>query len=147
MSTKFRNLKKFALMSWTCTKCENIAANFKQNYTRKLCIAFKITFPCCFSLGSNLLFQISSKKCFITSTTGITLVFTMLPTFCNFSNRCFLYFEIAVQNDLITRVGQIELQKLCCKSELWIHRLIIHSISLCIISRIRWAMIKFFNAQ
>ena len=34
-------------------KCENNAV-FKQNYTAKLSITFKMAYSCCFSLGGNL---------------------------------------------------------------------------------------------
>ena len=34
-------------------KCENNAV-FKQNYTAKLLITFKMAYSCCFSLGGNL---------------------------------------------------------------------------------------------
>ena len=57
-------------MSETAEKCENIAI-FKQIYTLKLFIAFKMTYYCCFSLGGNQDFQFL-KKNFITSTTEQT---------------------------------------------------------------------------
>ena len=57
-------------MSETAEKCENNAI-FKQTYTLKLFIAFKMTYYCCFSLGGNQDFQLL-KKSFITSTTEQT---------------------------------------------------------------------------
>ena len=50
-------------------KCENNAV-FKQNYTAKLLITFKMAYSCCFSLGGNLDFLDFLKKSFITPTTG-----------------------------------------------------------------------------
>ena len=40
-------------MSEPALKCEN-NASFKQIYTLKLFIAFKMAYSCCFSLGGNL---------------------------------------------------------------------------------------------
>ena len=40
-------------MSEPAQKCENYAI-LKQNYTLELCIAFKMAYSCCFSLGGNL---------------------------------------------------------------------------------------------
>ena len=40
-------------MSEPAQKCENYAI-FKQNYTLKLFVAFKMAYSCCFSLGGNL---------------------------------------------------------------------------------------------
>ena len=39
---KIKKLKKFVLMSKPAQKCENNEAIFKQNYTQKLFIAFKM---------------------------------------------------------------------------------------------------------
>ena len=39
-------------------------AIFKQNYTLKLCIAFKMAYCCCFSLGGNLDFLDFRQKKF-----------------------------------------------------------------------------------
>ena len=50
-------------------KCEN-NSSFKQIYTLKLYIAFKMAHSCCFSLGGNLDFHEFLQKSFITSTTG-----------------------------------------------------------------------------
>ena len=52
-SPKLRNVKKFVLMSKLTLKCVNNAI-FKQIYTLKLLIAFKMAYSCCFSLGGNL---------------------------------------------------------------------------------------------
>ena len=57
-------------MSEPALKCEN-NASFKQIYTLKLFIAFKMAYSGCFSLGGNLDFPDFQQKCFITSTTGI----------------------------------------------------------------------------
>ena len=43
-------------MSLLALKCENNAI-FKQIYTRKLLIAFKMAYSCCLNLGGNLEFQ------------------------------------------------------------------------------------------
>ena len=48
-------------MSEPAQKCENQAI-FKQKYTQKLLIAFKMVFYCCFSLGGNLDFLDFQKK-------------------------------------------------------------------------------------
>ena len=58
-------------MSEPAQKCENYAI-FKQNYTLKLFVAFKMAYSCCFSLGGNLDFLDFLQKSFITSTTGGT---------------------------------------------------------------------------
>ena len=44
-------------------KCENNAV-FKQNYTAKLLITFKMAYSCCFSLGGNLDFPDFLQKRF-----------------------------------------------------------------------------------
>ena len=50
-------------------KCENNAI-FKQNYTLKLFIVFKMTYSCCFRLEGNLDFtDFLQKNSFMTSTT------------------------------------------------------------------------------
>ena len=49
--------------------CENNAI-FKQIYSLKLFITFKMAKSSCFSLGEIKIFQISSKKSFITSSAG-----------------------------------------------------------------------------
>ena len=59
-------------------KCENNEASFKQSYTLKLFIAFKMAYSCCFSLGGNLDFLDFLQKSFITSTTGGTRQFFTL---------------------------------------------------------------------
>ena len=43
----------FVLMSdvWPALKYENNCASFKENYSLKLVIAFKMAYSCCFSLG------------------------------------------------------------------------------------------------
>ena len=56
-------------MSLLALKCENNAI-FKQIYTRKLLIAFKMAYSCCLNLGGNLEFQEFLQNKFITSTTG-----------------------------------------------------------------------------
>ena len=49
-------------MSEPALKCENYAI-FKQNYTQKLFISFKISYYCCFGLRGNLEFpDILQKK-------------------------------------------------------------------------------------
>ena len=60
------------LMSEPALKCENNAF-FKQNYTLKLFIAFKISYPCCFGLRGNLDFPDFLQKSFITSTIAADL--------------------------------------------------------------------------
>ena len=50
---KLRYWIKFVPMSEPALKCENNAI-FKQNYTPKLCISFKISYSCCFGLRGNL---------------------------------------------------------------------------------------------
>ena len=57
-------------MSEPALKCEN-CASFKQSYTLKLFIAFKMAYSCCLSLGGNLDFAEFLQKSFITSTTGM----------------------------------------------------------------------------
>ena len=59
-------------MSEPRLKCENYAI-FKQIFTLKLLIAFEMAYSCCFSLGEIYIFQNSSKKRFIKSTTGTLL--------------------------------------------------------------------------
>ena len=48
---------------WTCTKMWK-NASFKQIYTLKLLIAFKMAFSCFFSLGGNLDFPEFLQKTF-----------------------------------------------------------------------------------
>ena len=55
ISPKLRNWNKFVLISEPALKCENNIA-FKQMYTLKLSIAFKMAYSSCFSLGGNLYF-------------------------------------------------------------------------------------------
>ena len=55
-------------MSDTALKCEN-NPSFKQIYTLKLFIAFKMAYSCCFSLRGDLEFPEFLQKGFITSTT------------------------------------------------------------------------------
>ena len=50
-------------MSEPAQKCENYAI-LKQNYTLELCIAFKMAYSCCFSLGGNLDFPEFLQKKF-----------------------------------------------------------------------------------
>ena len=55
---------------WTCTKTKMLKqCYFKQIYTLKLFIAFKMAYSCCFSLVGNLAFPELLKKSFITSNT------------------------------------------------------------------------------
>ena len=56
-------------------------AIFKQIYTLKLLIAFKMAYSCCFSFGGNLDFLELLQKSFIT-TTGLK------KAFCNCLRRC-----------------------------------------------------------
>ena len=58
-------------MSEPALKYENNCAIFKQIYTQKLLIAFKMACYCCFSFGGNLDFPEFLQKRFITSTTGL----------------------------------------------------------------------------
>ena len=55
-------------MSEPALKCENNAI-FKQNYTQKLFISFKISYYCCFGLRGNLEFPDFLQKSYIISTT------------------------------------------------------------------------------
>ena len=55
-------------MSETSQKCENNAI-FKQNYSQKLFISFKISYSCCFGNRGNLEFPDFLQKSFITLTT------------------------------------------------------------------------------
>ena len=50
-------------MSEPALKCENNAI-FKQNYTQKLFIAFKISYSCCFGFRGNLEFPDFLQKKF-----------------------------------------------------------------------------------
>ena len=50
-------------MSEPALKCENYAI-FKQNYTQKLFISFKISYYCCFGLRGNLEFPDFLQKKF-----------------------------------------------------------------------------------
>ena len=50
-------------MSEPALKCEN-SASFKQSYTLKLFIAFKMAYSCCLSLGGNLDFPEFRQKKF-----------------------------------------------------------------------------------
>ena len=59
-------------MSEPAQKCENYAI-FKQNYTLKLFVAFKMAYSCCFGLWGNLDFPDFLQKSFITSTTGLEI--------------------------------------------------------------------------
>ena len=52
-------------------KCENNEASFKQSYTLKLFIAFKMAYFCCFSLGGYLDFLEFLQKSFITSNSSL----------------------------------------------------------------------------
>ena len=52
-SPKLRNGKKLFLMSEPALKCQD-KASFKQIYTQKLLIAFKMPCSCCFSFRGNL---------------------------------------------------------------------------------------------
>ena len=56
-------------MSEPSQKCDNNAI-FKQNYTQKLFISFKISYSCCFGFRGNLEFPDFLQKSFLTSTTG-----------------------------------------------------------------------------
>ena len=60
-------------MSESAQKCENDAI-FKQNYTQKLFISLKYPILAVLALGEISNFQISSKNCFITSTTVLMLI-------------------------------------------------------------------------
>ena len=51
-------------------KCENNAV-FKQNYTAKLLITFKMAYSCCFSLGGNLDFLDFLQKKFYNINYGL----------------------------------------------------------------------------
>ena len=51
-------------MSEPAQKCKNNCAIFKQIYTTKLFIAFKMAYSCCFSLGGNLHFPEFLQKKF-----------------------------------------------------------------------------------
>ena len=59
-------------MSEPAQKWENSCGIFKQNYTHKLFISFKISYSCCFGISrGNLEFpDFLQKKSFITSTSG-----------------------------------------------------------------------------
>ena len=57
-------------MSELGLKCEN-NASFKQIYTLKLFIAFKMAYSCCYIFGGNLDFPEFLQKSFITSTNAI----------------------------------------------------------------------------
>ena len=57
-------------MSELALKCDKNAC-FKQIYTLKMFIAFKMAYSCCFSLGVNLHFPEFLQKCFIISTTCV----------------------------------------------------------------------------
>ena len=50
-------------MSEPKLKCEN-SASFKQSYTLKLFIAFKMAYSCCLSIGGNLDFPEFGQKKF-----------------------------------------------------------------------------------
>ena len=55
----------FVLMSdvWPALKYENNCASFKENYSLKLVIAFKMAYSCCFSLGGGIkIFKNFSNK-------------------------------------------------------------------------------------
>ena len=60
-------------MSEPALKCEN-NASFKQIYTLKLFIAFKMAYSCCFSLGGNIDFPEILQKSFIASTTSLVVM-------------------------------------------------------------------------
>ena len=61
-------------MTEPALNCENNMAIFKQNYTIKLFIAFKMAYSCSFRLRGNLAkFQDFFQKSFIASTTGFSL--------------------------------------------------------------------------
>ena len=51
-------------MSGPAQKCKNNAAIFKQNYTQKLFIAFKMPYSCSFSLRGNLDFPVFRQNTF-----------------------------------------------------------------------------------
>ena len=98
-------------MSEPALKCEN-SASFKQSYTLKLFIAFKIAYSCCLSSGGNLDFPDFLQKSFITSTTGLSFylesVFAKLKDakskekFSTFFASC----PITVVNN-VTRLGNL----------------------------------------
>ena len=82
-------------MSEPALKCEN-SASFKQSYTLKLFIAFKIAYSCCLSSGGNLDFPDFLQKSFITSTTGLALVWN--ETRIGFISR-YSFFHVSIQNN------------------------------------------------
>ena len=59
-------------MSEPSLKCENNAI-FKQNYTQKLFISFKISYSCCFGFRGNLEFPDFLQKKFYNITTGLVV--------------------------------------------------------------------------
>ena len=72
-SKKIKKFWKFVLMSDHAQKCENNAV-FKQSYTLKLFIAFKMVYSYCFSSGWNIDFpekNVFFQKKLLTSTTGL----------------------------------------------------------------------------
>ena len=85
-------------MSEPALKCEKNAI-FKQIYTLKQLIAFKMAYCCFFSLGEIKIFQISSKKSFIKLTPETCLSGEKRRSFSIFEKR----FDLNKRtNDLIT---------------------------------------------
>ena len=75
-------------MSKPTLKCAN-NASFKQIYTLKLFIAFKMAHSCCCSLRGNLDFPDFLQKKFITSTTGQVLLHCCVSVFLSWTTSMF----------------------------------------------------------
>ena len=73
-------------MSEPALKCENNAI-FKQNYTQKLFISFKISYYCCFGLRGNLEFPNFLQKKFY----NINYSWSVIPIFKWAKSSLFLF--------------------------------------------------------
>ena len=81
--------KKFVLMSEPAFYLMWKQCYFRQNYTLKLCIAFKMAYSCCFSLGENPDNVDFLQKSFITLTSGAeTVTLTVNHTIVISFNLC-----------------------------------------------------------
>ena len=69
-------------MSEPAQKYENNCSSFKQIYTKKLLIAFKMACHCCFSFGGNLDFtEFLQKKICIVKPAGQTIMANLFNRF------------------------------------------------------------------
>ena len=78
-------------MTEPAQKCENYAI-FKQNYTQKLLISFKISYYCCFGLRGNLEFPDFLQKKFYYINYRSCLIFRACSNFDSYTVNSWLQF-------------------------------------------------------